>query len=87
MLINTNKFAFSLAIAAGVIWEICTVLVMLLPEFMTTMMAHMMHMDLAKAGLTLTTSGFIVGLVGWMLLAGVFGWFMAKLYNYTVKES
>ena len=86
MLINTNKFAFAAAIATALAWALCSLLVMLAPSLMTNMTGHMLHMDLAEMGLTLSLSGFIFGLLGWSLLAGGFSWLLAAIYNFIVGK-
>ena len=86
MLINTNKFALAAAIATALAWSICSLLVMLAPSLMGNMTGHMLHMDLAEMGLTLSLSGFIFGFFGWVFMAGVFAWLLATIYNFVVGK-
>lgn len=87
MLIDSKNLAFATAVAAGVLWEICTVMVLFFPVFMTHMTAHMMHLDPAEIGMVLSATDFVVGLLGWMVMAGGFGWLMGALYNFMVEKS
>lgn len=81
MLINTKQLAVAFAAATGVLWMVCSVLVTLSPEPMTTMTGHMLHMDLTHNALYMSLTGFIVGLIGWIILAGGFAWLLGAIYN------
>jgi uncharacterized protein DUF5676 len=45
------------------------------------MTAHMIHVDLTHTSWILTWSGFLVGLFGWVIFAGVTGTLLAVIYN------
>jgi len=83
-MINRNKFAVASGLCAGLLWVICSILVALFPHYMLLMTAHMIHVDITQMGWTLTWSGFLVGLVGWMILADVAGVLLAVIYNQMV---
>jgi hypothetical protein len=51
---------------------------------MLLMTTHMIHVDITQMDWTLTWSGFLVGLVGWMILAGIAGALLAVIYNQMV---
>lgn len=80
-MINRNKFAVASGLCAGLLWVICSILVALFPHYMLLMTTHMIHVDITQMGWTLTWSGFLVGLAGWMILAGVAGALLAVIYN------
>ena len=82
MLVNTKQIVIAWSIAAGLLWGICSALVALSPGSMTTMTGHMIHMDLGHTGLAMSMTGFVVGLIGWMILAAGFAWLFAIIYNY-----
>lgn len=86
MKINSNQLALSFAMAAGIAWAFCGLVVFLAPDFMTDMTGHMIHMDISETGLTMSLRGMIMGLVGWIVLAGGFGWILGTFYNFFVKE-
>lgn len=48
---------------------------------MLQMTANMIHVDLVDINWTLTWFGFLVGLFGWVILAGVAGTLLAVFYN------
>jgi hypothetical protein len=83
-MINRNKLAVASGLCAGLLWGICSVFVALFPHYMLLMTTHMIHVDITQMGWTLTWSGFLVGLVGWMILAGVAGALLAVIYNQMV---
>ena len=83
-MINRNKFAVASGLCAGLLWVICSILVALFPHYMLLMTTHMIHVDITQMGWTLTWSGFLVGLAGWMILAGVAGALLAVIYNWMV---
>ncbi len=80
-MINRNKFAVASGLCAGLLWVICSILVALFPHYMLLMTTHMIHVDITQMGWTLTWSGFLVRLAGWMILAGVAGALLAVIYN------
>jgi hypothetical protein len=81
MKLNPNILGIASAVATAVLWIICSLLVALLPEFMTHMTAGMMHGDTASMAFTMTWTGFLWGLVAWVVCAGVTGWLIATIYN------
>jgi hypothetical protein len=81
MKLNPIMFGIASAIATAMLWVVCSLLVVLLPEFMTHMTAGMMHDDTASMALTMTWPGFLWGLVAWVVCAGVAGWLLAMIYN------
>jgi hypothetical protein len=82
MLVNTKQMVIAWSVAAALLWSICSVLVALSPASMTTMTGHMFHMDLEQAGLSMSLTGFIVGLIGWAALAAGFALLFGFIYNY-----
>lgn len=81
MELNANKFGFSMAVSASLVWIICSALVILAPATLLSLSSHMVHMDIRSLGWSITYSGFLSGLVGWGVVSGVLGWLMAKIYN------
>lgn len=87
MKINATQLALAFAVAAGFAWALCGLIVFLAPAFMTDMTGHMIHMDISEVGLTMSLRGMIMGFVGWIVLAGGFGWVLGTFYNFFVKEN
>lgn len=81
MNLHACKFGIAAAISSGVAWVICSLLVVLLPNMMMEMSGHMVHMDIGEMGWHLTASGFVIGLIAWMISAGFIGWLLAWIYN------
>lgn len=86
MKIKPTQLALSLAIAVGVVWAFCGLVVYLSPGFMTDMTGHMIHMDISDVGLTMSLRGMFMGLIGWIVLAGGFGWALGLIYNRLNQE-
>ena len=82
MLVNTKQMVIAWSIAAALLWVICSLLVALSPGGMTAMTGHMIHMDLGHTNLAMSLTGFIVGLIGWIILAAGFAWLLGTIYNY-----
>ena len=81
MKLNPIMLGIAGATATSMLWVVCSLLVFLLPGFMTHMTASMMHGDTASMALTMTWPGFLWGLVAWVVWAGVAGWLLAMIYN------
>ena len=80
-MIRSKLFAIACAMSTGLLWSICSALVVCFPNYMLQMTAHMFHVDLADVHWTMTWSGFLLGLLGWTLLAGSAGALLAVVYN------
>ncbi len=85
MKINPITLGFASAITTAVLWVICSLLVILLPGFMTHMTAGMMH-DSVAMSLTMSWLGFIYGLIGWVVSAAIAAWLLAIIYNRLLPE-
>ena len=62
MKLNSVMLGITSAISTAVLWVICSVLVALLPDFMGSMSAGMMHSDVAAMSFTMSWGGFFWGL-------------------------
>jgi len=81
MKLNAVKFGIASSISAAVLWTICTLLVMMMPTMMLSMSGDMLHMQLQEMGWHMTLAGALLGMVSWVVLAGVAGWLLATIYN------
>ena len=81
MKINPVPFALASAVTAAVLWIVCSLAVYVLPGQMMSMSGEMVHANLSGMHWNLTLGGVLLGLVGWALMAGIFGWIMALVYN------
>jgi len=85
MKLTPNSFGMAFAAAFAILWVICSLLVALLPSFLMNMTGYMAHANLQDLGWTLTFSGFLFGLVGWIVTAWATGWLIGFFYNKFVK--
>ncbi|MFT5452781.1 MAG: hypothetical protein ACI9N9_002279 [Enterobacterales bacterium] len=86
MKLNPITLGIASAITTAVLWVICSLLVVLLPGFMTHMTAGMMHDAVASISLTMTWLGFIYGLICWVISAAIAAWLLAIVYNQLLPE-
>lgn len=75
------KLGVATTLATGVFWVVCSILVLLMPTGMMSSSGWMMHMDMAEFGWRMTWGGFFFGGILWSLLAGLFVWLIAAIYN------
>tara|TARA_R110001592_G_scaffold3113_1_gene17419 strand:+ start:17165 stop:17428 length:264 start_codon:yes stop_codon:yes gene_type:complete len=87
MTINAFKFGMASAITAGVLWLICSALVIVMPAMMLSMSGNMLHMQLNEMGWHLSLIGVVQGLVAWIITAGIAGWLLAAIYNRLQKAT
>ena len=80
-MIYTKQFALACAVTAALLWSACSALVLLMPQSMMQMTAHMFHADLSQTIWTLTWLGFCIGLVSWSVFSGITGALLAVIYN------
>ena len=78
---DARGLALAVALATAVLWILCSAFVMLAPGPAMGVTGHMMHGDLTDFSWSLTWSGFLVGLVSWMILAAACAWLVAWTYN------
>jgi hypothetical protein len=81
MQLDALKFGTATAIASAIAWLICSLVVWSMPTMTLAMGGSMMHMDLSQFGWRLTPAGVLAGLVAWSIVAGIFGWLLAAIYN------
>lgn len=81
MKINENAFAIACASAFGIVWVVCSLIVIAMPDMMSNMSSNMVHADGAGMGLHMSFWGVLIGGLLWIVFAGVVGWLIAKIYN------
>ena len=86
MKLNPINFGIALAVTAAILWILCSLVVMAMPGPMMNMSGHMIHSDMNTMNWTLSFTGVFVGLVAWTVVAGIFGWLLAIIYNLLTKE-
>ncbi|WP_236552036.1 DUF5676 family membrane protein [Alteromonas sp. KUL106] len=86
MKIQENAFAFACAAAFALIWIICSLFVVALPNMMSDMTGKMLHTDWQAMGWHMSVLGVLIGGVLWAFLAGILGWLIAKIYNMQLRD-
>lgn len=86
MKLNPTIFGTASAVTTGILWIVCSILVVILPGFMESMTAGMMHSSVTSMDFTLTWEGFLWGLIAWAIWAGIAGWLLVLLYNQLLPE-
>jgi len=81
MKLNEKAFALACAAAFAIVWVICSVLVMVMPDMMSGMTGNMLHTDWKSMGWHMSFIGVFIGGFLWALLMGITGWLIAKFYN------
>lgn len=81
MKINTFRLAFSSATAALGLWIVCTAVVVAIPGPVIAVIGYMLHLNLSGLEWHPSIGGFLIGLAGWMFLAGAFSSLLGFCYN------
>jgi hypothetical protein len=81
MKINVVKIGLASAVAFGIAWVICSLLVLAFPFMMLGMSGHMVHSDLSSMSWHMTAYGILVGLFAWSITAGLVAALIAFIYN------
>ena len=86
MKINAVNFAIASALTTAIVWIIGSLLVWTMPGGMMNATTNMVHMDMARTGWTISFTGVVWGLFVWSILAGIFAWLLATIYNLLTKN-
>lgn len=86
MKLNEKSFALACAAAFAIVWVVCSILVMVMPDMMSSMTGNMLHADWKSMGWHMSFVGVVYGGIIWVLLMGIIGWLIAKIYNSQLKE-
>lgn len=81
MKLDAFRLGVATAIVFAIVWIICSLLVVLLPNAMMQMSGHMLHADLGAARWSMHWAGFAIGLILWSLLPAVLVWAVVATYN------
>ncbi len=80
MKLDPVRLSLAAATAFGIVWTICTAFVVALPAIATVAAGGMMHF-MGPPEMLVTSTGFLIGLVGWSIAAGVTSGLLALVYN------
>ena len=84
MKLNIQKFSLAAALTMGVIYVVCTVFVILWPDFALQLfgwLVHLINVDKFAGDIQLTTLGFIIGLLQAMIYTYLVALLGAWLHN------
>lgn len=81
MKFHSSKFAIAASLTSAIVWVVCSLLVLLMPEMMMMASGDMVHLNTQSVMWVLTLTGFLKGLVLWSLSVGASAWIFAKIYN------
>lgn len=81
MKIDAVRLGVATGIVFGAAWALCSLLVFSMPFGMMRMSGMMVHADFGHMAWAMNWGGFVFGLVGWSILAGLLAWAIAALYN------
>lgn len=85
MKLDTRALAYGVALSAAIAWIICSILVALAPTASMVVSKDMFHLAGQEIAWGLTWGSFLVGLVGWTVLSGLFAALCGGLYNRFAK--
>lgn len=89
MRINPTAAAKSLSWTVGILYSICTLAVIYLPDLVTGLAGswfHLLDTSLFE-GIVITLDSFITGIVSAMLVSWLAGYFFAGFYNFFSRLS
>ncbi|MGB7300102.1 MAG: DUF5676 family membrane protein [Burkholderiaceae bacterium] len=79
--LNAPRFGLASAVAALIVWVICSLLVFGLGAMMMDMTAYMVHGEMSGMNWSMSLQSVMLGGLAWVLSFGVTGWLIAALYN------
>lgn len=81
MKLNANTFGMAAALTVVILWIVCSIIVVFMPDMSMTMSGYMMHTNFSGMQWDMHITGFVAGLVIWSAFAYVFGCLLAVIYN------
>tara|TARA_R110000824_G_scaffold401796_1_gene616747 strand:+ start:12716 stop:12970 length:255 start_codon:yes stop_codon:yes gene_type:complete len=81
MKLEPNKFGLAAALAFAVIWIVCSVIVMLMPDMSLMASGSMLHSNMDNWEWDINVAGILIGLILWSIMAGAIGWLFSAIYN------
>lgn len=78
---NSRALAVAFAATVAILWVVCGLIILLVPNQMTSMSGHMVHTDLSGTQWHMPIAGFLVGGLAWVIVAGLTGYLVGWIYN------
>lgn len=80
MKLDPFRLSLAAAVAFGIVWTLCATFVVALPAMSNVAARGMMHF-MGPPDMLVTPTGFLIGLAGWSIAAGVTSALLALVYN------
>ena len=87
MELNKNKFALAAAHTMGIFYAVCAVFVALMPDFSLRLfgwLVHLVNVDKFAGDVSITLTGFVIGLIQVWVYTYVGAWIFGWLHNRSV---
>ncbi len=81
MIVHRLNLSLSAALATGVIWIVCALFVMVVPQMAARITSGMLHMEALAVVWQLDVAGVVIGGLAWMLLAFALVWLSTFIYQ------
>lgn len=85
MEINATRLGLATSIVFAVIWAVCSLLILSMPLGMMQVRGGMAHSRFDQMPMALNWGGFVTGLLGWTIVAGLIAWAIATVYNRLIR--
>jgi len=79
--IHSEKLALATALVVVVLYAVCWVVVLALPEVAMSLTEDMLHMRMESVKWHMTPRSLLLGAAAWGVAAGGTAWLVGKLYN------
>lgn len=81
MRLDAKKFGLACALAAAILWVICSLFVTIMPVAMMNLSGHMVHGNFNGTQWQMGMHGLFFGLIFWAIMSGITAWLAATFYN------
>jgi membrane associated rhomboid family serine protease len=81
MKLNANAFGLAAAVTVAILWILCSLIVVTMPNMSMNMSGYMMHTDFGGMQWDMHLTGFLSGLVIWTVTAYASCGLLAIIYN------
>ena len=81
--LSAKKVSLSLAVVSAIVYLVCALLIAIVPSFIINVFVALFHgVDISKIAMPSFVIGrTILGLFGVIIIASIFGWLYASVYN------
>jgi hypothetical protein len=79
--LNGRSIALSTALASGIAYTVCALLVALAPQATMAFLSYILHIEVTILVRVVSLGSFITGLLFWSLAPALYAALLARLYN------